>query len=225
MKTRACLFDLDGVLVDTAGFHYIAWKKLADNLGFPFTPHDNERLKGVSRMDSLDILLEIGNVTLNNDEKYRYADQKNKVYLSLISEMTPEDILPGAVRLLSSLKNLGILIALGSSSKNARLILERTGILHFFDAIVDGNLITRAKPDPEVFSLGARMLHVENRCCVVFEDAIAGIDAAHNAGMKCIGIGSSEILGKADRVFPNLAAVGISDLDFDEYPADIKKSI
>lgn len=225
MKTKACLFDLDGVLVDTAGFHYIAWKKLADKLGFPFTQNDNERLKGISRMDSLDILLEIGNITLNNDEKNRYADEKNKVYLSLISEMTTEDILPGAVRLLNDLKNTGVRIGLGSSSKNARLILERTGILHFFDAIVDGNLISQAKPDPEVFSLGARMLHVENDCCVVFEDAIAGIDAAHNAGMKCIGIGSTEILWKADRIFPSLASIRISDLDFDEYPMDSEKSI
>lgn len=225
MKTKACLFDLDGVLVDTAGFHYIAWKMLADKLGFAFTPHDNERLKGVSRMASLDILLEIGNITLSDHEKSRYADEKNEVYLSLISEMTPADILPGALNLLSGLKNKDIRIGLGSSSKNARLILERTGILHFFDAIVDGNLITRAKPDPEVFSLGARMLDIKNQCCVVFEDAIAGIDAAHNAGMKCIAIGSPEILGKADRVFPSLTSIRISDLDFDEYPADIEQSI
>jgi beta-phosphoglucomutase len=216
MKPEACLFDLDGVLVDTAGFHYRAWKTISDRLGFEFTEEHNERLKGVSRMASLEILLHIGNVSLRDDEKAIYAHEKNQIYLSFISKMTPDDILPGVVRLLKELKANGIRIALGSSSRNARLILEKTGILEYFDIIVDGNLITNAKPDPEVFSAGAKMLGVDNRKCVVIEDAIAGIDAAHNAGMKCIGIGSAEILEKADKVFPDLTRVRLSDLYFED---------
>ncbi len=216
MKPGACLFDLDGVLVDTAGFHYLAWKMISDRLGFEFTGQHNERLKGVSRMDSLEILLEIGRVSLSDEDKLKYAEEKNQLYLSYISRMTPADILPGARNFLKELKLNGIRVGLGSSSRNARLILEKTGIIGYFDCIVDGNLITRAKPDPEVFAAGAQMLGVENRYCVVIEDAIAGIEAAHNAGMKCIGIGSTDILSNADRVFPDLISIKISDLFFDE---------
>jgi beta-phosphoglucomutase len=214
MSIKACLFDLDGVLVDTARFHYLAWKLLAEKLGFVFTEADNERLKGVSRMDSLDILLEIGKTPLTRDQKVRYAAEKNEVYLSYVQQMSPDDILPGAKNFLNELKTNGILIGLGSASKNARLILDKTGIASMFDAIVDGNLISQAKPHPEVFATGAKLLNIKTIDCVVFEDAVAGIQAAHNAGMKCIGIGSPEILKEADLVLPGFMNLKFADIIF-----------
>lgn len=212
MRIKACLFDLDGVLVDTARFHYLAWKQLAGRLGFDFTETDNERLKGISRMDSLDILLEIGKVHLSPGEKLQYAEEKNTVYLQYVSQMTPDDVLPGVRDFLHELKETGILIGLGSASKNARLILQRTNIEKIFNVVVDGNLITKAKPDPEVFALGARLLEVEAENTLVFEDAIAGVQAAHNAGMKCIGIGTPEMLGEADLVFPGFQNLKLADI-------------
>ncbi|HEX2394075.1 MAG TPA: beta-phosphoglucomutase [Bacteroidales bacterium] len=214
MDIKACLFDLDGVLVDTARFHFLAWKQLADKLGFFFTENDNERLKGVSRMDSLEILLEVGNLRVSDKEKNRFAAEKNQVYLDFIQQMTPEDVLQGAREFLIEVRDNKILTGLGSASKNARLIMEKTNLLPLFDVIVDGNLISHAKPDPEVFALGAHMLGVQNTNCVVFEDAVAGIRAAHNAAMKCVGIGSSEILKEADLVFPGLSHVRLKDLIF-----------
>lgn len=202
MKAQACLFDLDGVLVDTARFHFLAWKDLAQRLGFDFTEADNERLKGVSRMDSLDILLEIGGIRLSQEDKIMYANQKNSLYLSYIETMTPEDTLPGAKKFIETIRLQGIKTALGSVSKNAALILEKTALKPLFDAIVDGNLISRAKPDPEVFLKGAELLLTEPARCLVFEDAVAGVEAARRAGMKCIGIGSPDILKDADLVVP-----------------------
>lgn len=214
MNIKACLFDLDGVIVDTASFHYLAWKQLANRLGFEFTETDNERLKGISRMDSLEILLEIGNTTLIEEDKLRYAAEKNEVYLGYVREMTPEDVLPGVREFIGELRHNRILIGLGSASKNARLILNRTNIIGLFDVIVDGNLISLAKPNPEVFSLGAQLLAAEPANCVVFEDAVAGVQAAHNAGMKCIGIGSPEILKEADLVFPGFENLKLQDIVF-----------
>jgi beta-phosphoglucomutase len=214
MKIKACIFDLDGVLVDTARYHFLAWKSLADRLGFIFTESDNERLKGVSRMASLDILLEIGKMAPSDREKLEYADEKNALYLEYIEKMTPGDILPGVREFLTELKNSGIGIGLGSVSKNARTILTKTAITEYFDAIVDGNIISRAKPDPEVFLTGARMLNREPAQCVVFEDAVAGIQAAHRAGMKCVGVGSPEILGEAERIIPGFENFAMKDLDF-----------
>ena len=214
MTFKACLFDLDGVLVDTARFHYLAWKSIADKLGFVFTEHDNERLKGISRMGSLDILLEIGKLSLSKEEKVRLAAEKNLLYLNYIQLMTPDDVLPGVLDFLGELKTNDLRIGLGSASKNARLILDKTAIVNLFDVIIDGNLITHAKPDPQVFALGAQMLKIENNHCVVFEDAVAGIQAAHNAGMKCIGIGSPEVLGEADKVFPGFTNMKLADLKF-----------
>lgn len=208
MIAEACLFDLDGVLVDTARFHYLAWKDLAQKLGFNFTQEDNERLKGVSRMDSLDILLGIGRITLSQSDKEKYASQKNALYLTYIEKMTPEDILPGAREFLVAIRQKGIKTALGSVSKNAALILEKTGLRYLFDAIVDGNSISRAKPDPEVFLKGAELLQTDPHRCLVFEDAVAGVEAAHRAGMKCIGIGSPEILKDADLIVPGFTVLG-----------------
>jgi beta-phosphoglucomutase len=214
MIIKACLFDLDGVLVDTAHFHFLAWKQLSDRLGFNFTEADNEQLKGISRMDSLEILLAIGGIQASDEMKKQFADEKNETYLGYVNQMTPKDILPGVKDFIYELKKKSILSALGSASKNARLILERTAMADLFDAIVDGNIVSNAKPNPEVFTAGAKMLHVQNSFCIVFEDAVAGIQAAHNAGMKCVGIGSPEILKEADLVFPGFMNLKLADLHF-----------
>lgn len=199
---EACLFDLDGVVVDTAKYHFIAWKALAEELGFEFTLEDNERLKGVSRMQSLEILLEIGNLRVSDREKLEMAEKKNALYVSYIEKMTPEETLPGVEKFLQELRAAGIRIALGSASKNAPMILERIQLSGMFDAIVDGNSIAEAKPNPEVFLKGAEKLGVLPENCVVFEDAIAGIEAAQNANMYSVGIGDPETLGFADMVIP-----------------------
>ncbi len=199
---EACIFDLDGVVVDTAKYHFIAWKALAEELGFVFTLEDNERLKGVSRKQSLEILLEIGKKQFSETEKLAMAEKKNTLYVTYIEKMTPEEILPGVEKFLQELKSNEIKTALGSASKNAPMILERIGLTGFFDVIVDGNSISEAKPNPEVFLKGAEKLGVQPEHCVVFEDAIAGVEAARNAKMYCVGIGQPENLGLADFVIP-----------------------
>lgn len=201
-KIEACIFDLDGVIVDTAKYHFIAWRALAEELGFTFTVEDNERLKGVSRMQSLKILLEIGGKQFPEKEKKEMAHRKNKLYVSYIEKMTPEEILPGVREFLQELRSQGIKIALGSASKNSPMILEQIHLWGMFDAVVDGNSITEAKPNPEVFLKGAERLGVEPAYCVVFEDAIAGVEAARNAGMHCVGIGDAQTLGEAHFVIP-----------------------
>ncbi|OBZ11956.1 beta-phosphoglucomutase [Bacillus sp. FJAT-27264] len=209
---HACLFDLDGVLVDTAKYHFIAWKELADDLGFPFTEQDNERLKGVSRAASLDILLEIGGLTMDENEKARLADKKNARYVEYISSMDSSEILPGALQFLMDCRQDGIKVALGSASKNAMTILNNTGLTPYFDAIIDGTHTSAAKPDPEVFLLGAKALGVAPVHCVVFEDAEAGIEAATRAGMTSVGIGSPSTLGAANMVIPSLQEMKVSTL-------------
>ena len=201
-KIEACIFDLDGVIVDTAKYHYIAWRALAEELGFTFTVEDNERLKGVSRMQSLDILLSIGGKQFPEEEKLAMAHRKNTLYVSYIEKMTPEEILPGVREFLDELKSKDIKIALGSASKNSPMILEQIHLGGMFDAVVDGNSITEAKPNPEVFLKGAEWMGVAPEHCVVFEDAIAGIEAARNASMHCVGIGEPQTLGMADFVIP-----------------------
>ena len=210
--TNAFLFDLDGVLVDTAVFHYQAWRRMANSLGFDFTHEFNETLKGISRMDSLDRILTLGGVTLSDEKKLELAAQKNEWYLELVNQMTPDDMLPGALAFLEQTKRAGLKIALGSVSKNAPLILERVGITHFFDAIIDGSKITHSKPDPEVFLKGAAELNVQPAECIVFEDAIAGIEAARRGGMFALGIGSPDVLTEADLVVPNLQHLTIVEL-------------
>lgn len=199
---EACIFDLDGVVVDTAKYHFLAWKALAEELGFEFTPEDNERLKGVSRMQSLEILLKIGGLNFPEKEKLAMAERKNALYVSYIEKMTPDEILPGARQFLRELKANGIRTALGSASKNAPMILERLQLSGMFDVVIDGNSISEAKPNPEVFLKGAEKLGVAPANCVVFEDAIAGIEAARNGGMQCVGIGDPATLGMADLVIP-----------------------
>ncbi|AOZ92498.1 beta-phosphoglucomutase [Paenibacillus crassostreae] len=209
---QACLFDLDGVLVDTAKYHFLAWKRLADELGFEFTENDNERLKGVSRMASLDILLSVGNVQLDEETKIALAEKKNNWYVDYISKMDASEILPGSLAFLQELKERGIKIALGSASKNAMTILNNANLVPYFDAIIDGTKTSNAKPDPEVFVLGAQEVQVDPEHCVVFEDAEAGIEAAIRAGMRSIGIGSADTLTQAEYVVSSLAEMSVEKL-------------
>jgi beta-phosphoglucomutase len=212
MRTCACIFDLDGVIVDTARYHFMAWKRLADQLGINFTQEDNERLKGVSRMASLEIILEIGNLKLNERRKLEYATLKNDWYVEYITKMTPSEILPGCVPFIKELRSVNIRTALGSASKNTPMILERVGIIDLFDAVADGNNVSKAKPDPEVFLKAAEMVRAKPEECVVFEDAVAGVQAALNAGMMCIGIGLAGILTKAHFVVPGLYEMNLEKL-------------
>jgi beta-phosphoglucomutase len=212
MNIKACIFDLDGVIVDTAKYHYLAWKRLAEELGFFFSEEHNERLKGVSRMDSLKILLSVGGISKSATEMDLLADKKNKWYVEYIEKLTPADILPGSLEILKFCKKNKLGTALGSASKNARTILRGIGLEDKFEVIVDGNVITKAKPDPMVFTKAADMLGVRYQECVVFEDAFSGIEAAIAAGMKSIGIGSYEILGKANMVVPSLDKLNLDEL-------------
>lgn len=202
---KAVIFDLDGVIVDTAHYHFIAWKRLADELGIPFTEHDNERLKGVSRMQSMDIILELGTLHISQDRKTQLADKKNTWFVEFVEKMKPSEIFPGVQQLLVALRSQGIKIALASSSKNARRVIELLQIEDEFDAVVDGTMIIHTKPDPEIFLLAATMINVPASECVVFEDAEAGVEAALAAGMKCVGVGSTEQLGKANRIIKKTA--------------------
>lgn len=208
-EMRAAIFDLDGVIVDTAKYHYLAWKRLANELGFDFTEADNERLKGVSRVRSLEILLEIGGLTLDAEAKAQLAARKNEWYVDYIRQMDASEILPGAAEYLQCIREKGIKTALGSASKNAPLILERLCISSLFDAIVDGNVVSKAKPDPEVFLCAANQLGISPASCVVFEDAEAGVEAARRAGMRTVGIGKPDVLRDADVIIPGLSALGI----------------
>ncbi|GIP54133.1 beta-phosphoglucomutase [Paenibacillus vini] len=201
---KGAIFDLDGVIVDTAKYHYLAWRSLAKRLGFEFTEEDNERLKGVSRMESLQILLEVGGVEANEAERLEMADAKNKEYVDYISRLEPSEILPGAREYLLQLRSRGVKVALGSASKNAEFILNRLGIAELFDAVIDGTKVSKAKPDPEVFLAASAALGLEPSACVVFEDAAAGVQAGKAAGSKVVGIGSADILAEADRVINGL---------------------
>jgi beta-phosphoglucomutase len=212
IQLSACIFDLDGVIVDTARYHFLAWKRLADQIGIHFTEEDNERLKGVSRMASLEIILEIGNRKLTENQKLEYTTIKNNWYIEYISKMTPSEILPGCITFLKELRYAKIRTAIGSASKNTPMILERVGIMGLFDAVADGNLISKAKPDPEVFLRAAEMIDIKPGNCVVFEDAVAGVQAALNAGMTCIGVGSPKILTKANFVVSGLDEMTLTKL-------------
>lgn len=203
MNKKAALFDLDGVLVDTAKFHFLAWKQLADQLGIRFSEQDNEKLKGVSRMESLEILLKLGNKKYTDAEKIAMAEEKNKNYVRYIQDMDASEILPGVLKTLTSLQKLKIKIGLGSASKNTAIILKNTGLSQYFDIIIDGNIVSNAKPDPEVFVKGSEGLQISNQDCVVFEDSEAGCHAAKRAGMYAIGVGKAENLPSADEIIPD----------------------
>jgi beta-phosphoglucomutase len=193
---RAAIFDLDGVIVDTARFHLLAWSRLAAELGFALAPVVNERLKGVSRMRSLEIVLEAGGVAELHDPASRLvlADRKNRWYMDMVSAMDPGELLPGALDCLKEYREVGVRTALGTASRNAPLVLDRLGIRSCFDTVVDGESVTRPKPDPEVFLVAARRLGIPPAKCAVFEDAVAGIEAARRAGMYAVGIGRHEAL-------------------------------
>ncbi len=197
-QAKGAIFDLDGVIVDTAKYHYLAWKRLADELRCEFTEADNERLKGVSRVRSLEILLEIGQKDFGDTLKLEMLRLKNEWYLEYIHQMPKEEILPGAREHIEGIRARGVKVALGSASKNAPLILERLGITHLFDCIIDGNSVSAAKPAPDVFLQAAEGIGLEPSDCVVFEDAEAGIEAAHRAHMKTVGVGSPQLLPQAD---------------------------
>lgn len=201
MREIGFIFDLDGVIVDTAKYHYLAWRKLANELGFEFTEEQNELFKGVSRKRCLEILLDIGKIDAKQEQFDKWMVEKNVDYLAYIENMDASEILPDVPRVLAYLKTKEVPIALGSASKNAKPILKKVGLLSYFDSIVDGNNVTKAKPDPEVFLIAARNLGVDAKQCIVFEDAVAGIQAANKAGMLSIGIGDSEVLSEADHNF------------------------
>ena len=209
MTKKAIIFDLDGVIVDTAKYHYLAWRELAIQLGFDFTEAQNEQLKGVSRVRSLEILLDLGNVELEEEQKTKLLIEKNAQYLEYIAEMDHTEILPGIDDVLHYLKLNKIPFSLGSASKNARLILETLDLLDLFDAIVDGNDVSTAKPDPEVFLIAAQKLGVEPDNCIVIEDAKAGIEAANLALMTSIGIGAKKVLKEADFVLNDTSKLTI----------------
>ena len=210
---KGLLFDLDGVLVDTAKYHFLAWREIAKELKIPFDEKDNERLKGVSRMRSFEIILEIGNRLMSKEEKEFYCAKKNERYLSYIKEMPSSEVLPGVREFLTDAHAAGYGIALGSASKNSRLILERLELTGYFDAIIDGTKVEKAKPDPEVFLKGAQELGLPPEECIVFEDSQAGLQAAHAGKMFCVGIGTPQRLPEADLCMPGFAGVTMQQIE------------
>ncbi len=221
MGNTGFIFDLDGVIVDTAKYHYLAWKNLADELGIPFTEEDNENFKGVSRKRCLEILLEMGNINVSQEQFDDWLQEKNEDYLSYIATMDESEILPDVVKVLDYLKVNNIPMALGSASKNAIPILEKVKLIPYFNTVVDGNAVSKAKPDPEVFVIAAKDLGVAPENCVVFEDALAGIEAANVAGMKSVGIGDPNVLTAADYNFRDFTEI---DFEFLEDLLDILKT-
>lgn len=197
-KIRALLFDLDGVIVSTEKNHFEAWQQTANKLGISFTEHDNEALKGVNRVDSLRKILSLGDIAISEQEFEALLTYKNEVYLASISNLSTSDILPGVMDLLKCAKAKGIKVGLGSSSKNAPMILERLGIKSWFDVLIDGNGVTKPKPDPEVFLNGAKSLGLLPSECLVFEDALSGVKAAKDGGFIAIGVGNPMLKGIAD---------------------------
>ena len=200
---KACIFDLDGVIVDTAKYHFLAWRRLANTLGFDFTEQENEQLKGVSRMGSLDLILQWGGLVLEEAQKLELADMKNEWYQEYLEDMSPSDILEGVLPFLEDLERRGIRRGLGSASKNAMTVVERIGLVGYFEVIIDGYKATKSKPDPQVFSMGADAMGLLHQECIVFEDAESGVEAALNGGFYAVGIGSPANLGRAHLVIPN----------------------
>ncbi len=210
---KAFIFDLDGVIVDTAKFHFLAWRKLANDLGFDFTEEQNEQLKGVSRIESLKRILKWGNMELADQEFERQMAMKNENYLSYVDKMDEREILPGVQKVLDYLIENNVPFALGSASKNARPILKKIDLYEKFHAIVDGTDVSRAKPDPEVFLIAADKLKTDPQNCVVFEDSVAGVQAANIGKMTSIGIGDKEILNEADHIFPDFTEIKIEFIE------------
>lgn len=198
MELKAIIFDLDGVICFTDEYHYLAWKEMADSIGVPFDREVNNRLRGVSRMASLDIILERSSETYSQAEKEELANQKNEIYKSLLTRITPNDLSSEVKFTLAALRSLGLKLAIGSSSKNTPMILQQLGLEGFFDAVSDGNNITRSKPDPEVFLKAAQMLGLPAENCLVVEDAVSGAQAGHRAGMQVACVGDASAAGAGD---------------------------
>lgn len=196
--TEAFIFDLDGVITDTSEYHFMAWQEIARELGIDFTRRQNERLKGVSRRKSFEIILEEGGIVLGEEERLYYCKKKNDIYLKYINVISRKNLLPGVKEFIGNARRKGYKIALGSASKNALLILQRLQIERDFDAVIDGTKVSKAKPDPEVFVKGAGALGVPCESCLVFEDSAAGVEAAHRCGMKAVGVGNENVAKQAD---------------------------
>ena len=209
---KACIFDLDGVIVDTAHYHFLAWKRLADELNIKFTENDNERLKGVSRLHSMDILLDIGGMKMEPEQRESLANKKNVWFVEFIEQMKPSDIFPGVRLLIEELRQNGLKIGLASSSKNANTVIKLLRIKEMFDVVVDGTMITHSKPDPEIFLLAAKLLGIPPHHCLVFEDAESGVEAAVAAGMKCIGVGDAYRLKEANLIVSKTGEFALADL-------------
>lgn len=204
LKFRGIIFDLDGVITDTAKYHYQAWKRLADELGIYFDEKINERLKGIGRLESLEIILERSSRKFTDKEKEYYADVKNQYYTEMIKKITPRDLLPGVSELIHSLKYLNVKTAVASASKNAFTVLKNLGIYDLFDYVVDASKIKRGKPDPEIFLTAAENINVEPKYCVGIEDSAAGIESIKRAGMYAIGVGNPDTLKNADMILQDL---------------------
>lgn len=201
------IFDLDGVIVNTAKYHFKAWRVLSKELDLELTLDMNEHLKGISREDSLRKILGWSNREVSSEVFYQMAHRKNELYLHYISRLSPSDVLPGVLPYFEFLSKNGKKIALGSASKNARYIVRKLNLEHFFEVIIDGNQVCKAKPDPQVFVLAAQQMDIPPSRCVVFEDSHTGIQAAQSAGMKAVAIGSSPLLSGADAIFPDFCSI------------------
>jgi len=212
-KITTCIFDLDGVICDTAKFHYLAWKRLAETIGFNLTKDHDEHMKGIGRMQSLELILGWANVLLTQTEKESLCEKKNNWFVEYIQTITPSDILPGVEDFLKELKANKYKIALGSASRNAPVILEKLGVAHYFDAIIDGNSVSLPKPNPEVFLKGAEATKTKPENCVVFEDALSGVEAGLNAGMYVVGVGNANVLNKASFCINTFEHFSIKNLE------------
>lgn len=212
-KIKGCIFDLDGVIVETSRYHFLAWARLGTQFGVEIDEEVNESLKGVSRRKSLETIINLANVSLTEEEKVKYETLKNGWYLEYLEGMSQKDALPGVVEFLEELKVNEVRIGLGSSSKNAKTILKKLDITNYFDAIIDGNDVTEAKPNPEIFLKGASALSLTPSDCIVFEDAISGVEAAINGGFRCIGVGNPKTLRKANFVIESMSDFSLYDLN------------
>lgn len=212
-KVKGYIFDLDGVIVDTAKYHYNSWRRLANKLGFDITEEQNENLKGVSRKESLEYILGIGKQTFSDNEKVKLAELKNSWYVESISNMNESELLPGAAELIKEIKAAGLKLSLGSASKNSERILKSTELFDLFDAVIDGTKTTKSKPHPQVFLMGAEALGLDPKDCVVFEDSINGVKAANTGGFLSIGVGDASTLHEASFILPDLDGCTIATIE------------
>ncbi|HOY04141.1 MAG TPA: beta-phosphoglucomutase [Saprospiraceae bacterium] len=211
-KTKGFIFNLDGVIVDTAKYHYIAWRRLADEMGVDFPIEQHEQLRSLSRMESLEKILEWGGLYMTEAEKLHWADVKNNWYQALVANMTPDEVFPGVLSFLDEVRRSGGKTALSSASRNARTVLKSTHLEPYFDVILDGSAARKSKPHPECFLLAATALNMAPSECIVFDDAVLGVQAALNGGFHIIGIGKAEYLPDAERVIPGFADCHLADI-------------